>query len=537
MKKLLLVMVVFLMAGVASAGDNNWTPTDLDPNFPGAGVANWDVGANWSLTSLPTSTQKISFSVIAAECIVNTTDAITNQFVTGDNGPQTTHRLTIMDGGILNTCATGSSWSSVGYNRATVATVERGGAWIAGNRLGVGLVGGAAGFPVTSVLNIDGGTVDMDGNLQLGAPATGRDHTGILNVKSGTVDIAGTISFRGTVYVAGPPIVVTGTDIALIDIHRGTVIFSGEDVIILEISGSPDVVAPVADLIASGDIIAYGGVGTIVNDYDVATDVTTLTAIGDPRGYSPYMDEVVEMGPITLGWINIGTPPVWVDVLFGTSTSTWTKVVNGTQDATSVGISADPAGPRVWRVDTYLDDPAGVDPNTVEGVEMHFFASDDQEPTVIIDTVPTATWKDWPTPINAHVLDDGKSEVTVTWTADDPNVGFTPPTNTIPIQATYMAEPGIAVTTSMKCNYNAGTVIVTATVTDANPMGYIGEDDVSVYVAETACAAARDADGMDRAVIYIADINEDCRHDNLDFQLIGAEWLDPSYAITDPQPL
>ena len=128
--------------------------------------------------------------------------------------------------------------------------------------------------------------------------------------------------------------------------------------------------------------------------------------------------------------------------------------------------------------------------------------------------------------------DDGKSDVTVTWTCDDPNVVFTPPTNTI---AAGPASVGVSVATSLTCDYDAGTVRVTVTATDLNPVGTFSETGVDVYVANNPCAASRAGNGMDLSGRYVGDITHDCLHDYQDLAEIGKEWqLD--FAIIEAQP-
>jgi len=512
MKKLLLLIILSLVfVGAANAGDNNWTPTSLDPNVVLTEAANWDVGTNWSLGSVPTSTQKLGFTIDAVPCLIDsdTHDAVGGQTVIGDNGPDDASVHHVIVEGTLNTH--GGAWTSVGYNRWSQMDVERGGAFISEHRVGIGLVGSGSDDPANkpSILNINGGSVDITGDIQIGTNLT---HRGIVNVNSGLLE-ATNLEFRD---LDG----ATNGYWSLLDVSHGTVAVDGDET------------GLVADLVANGSITAYGGAGTVVYSYDGAD--TIITATGDPHAYDPEMDEVVPVGPVTLSWNIVEAPPAWATVYFGTNKDTMPQIVPPTLGLTTTGVIAPAVGEYVWRVDILLDNPATEpDPNTVEGTTMYFFASNDQGPDIEMDTTAMATWKDEPTPLQATVYDDGVTPVVVTWTADDPNVSFNPPTNTIPMQPDYTGT-GVAVTTDMTCDYNAGTVIVTATATDGNPLGDTDASDASVYVASDPCTAARNPMGL--AAEHPADINADCNLDLIDYSVIADEWQ-TDYAITSPQPI
>jgi hypothetical protein len=306
------------------------------------------------------------------------------------------------------------------------------------------------------------------------------------------------------------------------DIRHGTVVING------------NVTDAIPGLIAANALTGFGGLSTPTAVY--ANGVTTITAT-DPLNHSPKMDAIVPVGDVDLSWINVGTPPVGVAVYFGTDPDNLARVTdpNTAINMTTTTVTAPSKGDYIWRVDTYDDVSVPGEPNgLIVGEAMYFYASDDLQPSVDMDTAPTATWIDEPTPLQVTVKDDGKSAVTVTWTADDPNVVFTPPTNTIPAQADYTAT-GIAAATSMTCDYQAGLVTVTATVSDSNPLLLTDSADVDVFVASTPCAASRAANGMDLATVYPADITADCLHDLADFAALAREWQ-IDYTITEPEP-
>ena len=143
-----------------------------------------------------------------------------------------------------------------------------------------------------------------------------------------------------------------------------------------------------------------------------------------------------------------------------------------------------------------------------------------------------ATWIDEPTPLQATMYDDGKSAVPVTWTADDPNAVFDPPTTVIPAQATYKLT-GIPVTTSVTCDYPSGQFIVTATVSDLNPLDETDSDRVMVNCAATACQATRGPVGQ--GADHPADFDGDCMHNLVDYAAIAEMWGADGYALTEPQ--
>jgi hypothetical protein len=250
---------------------------------------------------------------------------------------------------------------------------------------------------------------------------------------------------------------------------------------------------------------------------------------------------------VDLSWINVGTAPVgitvWYDNGLGLDNLTRVEDPNTFINQTTTSVNAPSAGYYIWRVDTYDDMSVAGEPNGLtEGDTMYFFASDDAIPAVDMDTVPTVTWIAEPTPLQVTVKDDGKSDVTVTWTAKDdnnnvltePDVVFTPATIVIPAQADYTGA-GIAAATSMTCDYQAGVITVTARVSDSNPLGGTNAASVGLFVASTPCAGARAANGMNLAIVYPADNNADCKHDLADFAALARDWqLD--YTISEPKP-
>jgi hypothetical protein len=499
--KTIVCLTVILLAGSANAY-LGWVPTVYDANEVSP-VGNWNVVANWfpdaadpdQTLRVPTTADEARFANSAIPCLIDAgTDAVCLQIKMGDNGGNDLlHQLTIQ--GSLTT-STPDSWSSVGYNRASILNVERGASFINGYRVGIGLVATTNTSNAPSVLNVNGGLVTMAGSLQIGyvaSPTVG--HIGIVNVNSGILE-ANSWEWRDT---AG--------NWSFMDIGHGTVYINA------------DVTGAIPGLISSGALTGFGGAGTL--NYAYANGKTTITST-DPLARTPKMDAVVPVGDVDLSWINVGTSPVYVAVYFGTDPANLTRVTdpNTSIDTTTLTVNAPVTDEYIWRVDTY-DSTPGTDPNDpIIGDTMYFFASDDAAPTVVMDTVPMATWIDEPVQLNITVTDDGKSPVTFLWDSSDPNAVFSP-SNTV-------EDPTVSM------DYLSGLFTVAVTVSDGNPLGLTDTASVSIYCASSPCAAARAGNGMNLAVAYPADIVPDCMHDLADFARLASEWQ-LGYAPTEPQ--
>jgi hypothetical protein len=502
--KTIVCLTVMLLVGSANAYIG-WMPSVYDANAVSP-VGNWNIAANWDLGYVPTTADEVRFVNSPIPCLIDSgTDAVCLQAKLGDNGDNTFQHVLTIQGSL--TTSTPDSWSSAGYNRSGTINVERGGSFINSYRIGIGLVD-STNPTVPSVININGGemTTGTGGNLQIGTVGgpipLGAGHIGIVNVKSGTLYVGGDLEFRD---LDG----ATGGSWSRLDIRHGT----------LTVAGNEKTYADA--LIANGSITGFGGLSTPTAVY--ADGVTTLTAT-DPLNHSPKMDAVVPVGDVDLSWINVGTAPVGIEVWFGTDLDNLARVTdpNTAINITTTTVNAPIKNWYIWRVDTYDDISVPGEPNElIAGETMYFYASDDQPPSVDMVTVPTATWINQPVQLDITVTDDGKSTVTYLWESSDPNAVFSP-SNTV-------AEPTVTM------DYLSGTFTVTVTVSDDNPLGLTDAASVNIYCASTPCAAARPADGINLAVAYPADINDDCMHDLLDFRVLAQQWqLD--YTITEPQP-
>jgi hypothetical protein len=498
------------MVGSANAG--KWVAAVAEPNLPIEGMANWNVAANWDTNLVPVNGEKIQFSATNAVGALITSAAECGQLVVGDGGSNPLQQLTIYNGGSLNTYGSGT-WAAAGYNSPGAITVERGGAMITEHRVGVGLV--ASGIPANpSYLNVNGGFVDIAGNLQVG----NTNHSGFVTINSGILEANG-IEYQNYATQAQ----------SNINVRHGTLIVN------------QDVTGDVPTWLADGKLTGFGGAGTV--NYAFAGNVTTITA-NDPLARMPKMDAIVSAGDVDLSWVNV-QPDVWAEVYFGTDVDNLGKVVDANDgfNLTTTTVTAPEFNEYIWRVDTYLSAP-GTDPNDpVIGDTMYFVASDDAPPSVLMNTSPTATWINEPTPLQVTVYDDGKSAVTVTWSAVDtsgadagpivgPNVVFDPPFTVIPAQASY-AGTGIVVTTTMTVDYHAAQMTVTAIAEDSNPLLETASASVNLDCANSACQAATAVLNLDE--VYVGDIAVDCKVNLVDFAVMAREWL-TDYALIGPVP-
>ena len=507
MQKIIVMLIVLAtVTGIVSA--NAWISPVGDPNNF------WNEGKNWSENRVPGDTEKTTFTNLSAECILNTV-AVCGQLVVGDNGGNDFVReLTITAGGSL-TCG-GSAWAASGYNRSAIVTVEEGGSLESVTRFGIGLINSKiVGTTQASFLNINGGDMTVNGNLQIGsvADAEGDIHKGTVNVYLGTLDVSGNLDYRA----AGDP------DVGLIDVSYGTLTVSG------------DRVADLDDRVASGTLVGFGGAGTLNYDYDVTTPGKTTITATHPMDPSP-INTMLPEGEVELAWTNIAPSvpgdSVWVDVWFGTDPNKadaekYTQVITASiagENATSVSVVADVIGEGpttyYWQVDTYMEDPGLSDANMIESEVWTFKVSDDVEPTNVYAGGDMITWIDRSVDLTGTYEDDGKSPVKETWSSSDPSAVFSPSDD-----GGVTGNAAVATVTVDA----AGAVTLTFTVKDElNPAK---SDDMIVTVYEDACEAARVGDN--RAGNYPGDFNGDCIINLKDFAVLAVEWL-TDYTLPGP---
>jgi hypothetical protein len=230
----------------AQLTDTTWNPAG-NPNQPSADL--WTTPGNWSGTTVPVAGYMANFNLAAAPCIVNSTVGGC-QISIGENGPG--GELVITNGGNLSagddTAGNNDiyAWTAVGYNNNGEMDIENGGSVTFNYHLWIGFNTGATG---TFIMN--GGTASVAGAFGLGF----NGGTGIAHINGGTLTLsqwsASSIQGSGSV----------------LDIGDGTVVMAGNQV------------ASVDDFIASSQITAYGGTGTVVCNYSGTANTTTITAV------------------------------------------------------------------------------------------------------------------------------------------------------------------------------------------------------------------------------------------------------------------
>lgn len=527
-KNIILLIALLVMVNFASAivwvGDAN-------------DVASWFVPGNWSTAAVPTGADNAVFNVDgASEALVAASGATCRVFKMGDGGTANGNFLRIADGGELVTAV--DDWSAVGYNQPSTLIVEDGGYLQTGGRMGIGWFseGGATGL--TSTLTV-GGEVLINGTFQVGTDGGAHpEHVAVVKlVGGGSVDVNGELNF------------LTGEG-SSIDIEHGSLTFNG------------DLTAQINPLITSGEISgfatlsAYGASSTPTAVY--ADTRTTVTA-PDPMNRVPAWGQPVKDGSLTLSWTNLPAQvgsDVYVEVWSGTDPNklgpNYNKVSFGFANESNTFTSTTP-GDYYWQVDSYLyGKPTTMggtvdysDPNfpIVEGTVIPFTSTDDTPPSVVYVTPPTATWAGEETLLTVNVKDDGKTDVTVVWSADDtsdsdagpivdPNVVFDPPFTVIPAQASYEGA-GIEVSTNMTVDYHAAQM--TATVAVDDPINPDADSAVlNLDCAEDACQAATAVLNWDDD--HPADIALDCVIDLADFAQVALEWL-TDYNLSGPVPI
>ena len=200
-----------------------------------------------------------------------------------------------------------------------------------------------------------------------------------------------------------------------------------------------------------------------------------LTIGGQPKNPDPEDGATFEPpygigatgNEVVLSWTNVepnSLDPVYVDVWFGTDPNKlnpladYTKIIDATNlvgDVTSVTVNAPPDATYYWQVDSYSAGAGHInEPNLIEGPVWSFTSVSDNAPTPQILTPDQITWYGESVPVDATVIDDGHSPLTIAWSADPVegvSVGFSPsdsvedPTVTltkVPVIIPFVNNPG-----------------------------------------------------------------------------------------------
>ena len=491
LKHILISLFVISLAGGAVA-DTGWIASGPDPN-------NWNLDENWN-EGVPENSEKTLIHSGSAECQV--TDA---QSGAGAVDLGSERVLRILDGGILSN----SGWFAVGYNNNGHMIVEEGGIAHIGSHLWMAAADPAAD---NCTLDINGGIVNVGGNFGMGTVNASTPSGGIafVNVKLGTLNLS---EWNETQSIQ---------DGSVLDVSFGTVNIEGDEATAAQ------------DYYTAGKLTAFGGEAVPKIVYDPDTDITSITA-EDPMAASPTMGETVLTGEVVLNWTNkdpmTGSDPV-VDVWFSTDPAepnVFTKVVDGVAGKTNVTVNAPTNGKYYWQVS--LVGSSNPDPNS----PLYFFtASNDFAPSDVDAGKDMITWINEPVQLGGEVqlggtyTDDGVSDVTVTWSSDDPNVIFSPSSDG--------GATSNAVNPLVSVDYAVENVVLTFTVGDDlnDPVS----DIMVLDVYEDQCQAARIGDN--RAAVYQGDLTgpegvPDCVIDIYDLaEEIAGKWLF-DYKLTDPQ--
>lgn len=498
---LMCLAAILLMAGMTNAVVWN-SAANPDPNTRQL----WHVAENWTTATLPDVQGTATFNVAnQPECLVTGIQTVPTKFAMGDGGSATNGTwLKIKNGGNLTLGPT-NGWNAVGYNRPATLTVEKGGKVTSQARVMVGRAGVAAGMP--SNLIVDGGTFEITtGSLQM-SESTGWgqlfvDKGGLVDLKTSNITNSG--------------------NKMLIDVRYGKIIANGNRVANYDTWKNS----------VPAQLVAYGGKGTLVYDYNVTNaGKTTLWAIS-PMQPAPENGSVVAVpigltAPVDLSWKNMDPnkpgDPVYVDVWFGTDPNklnplTYTKVVSA-QNQTTVQVNAPAVGgitQYYWQVDSYIyGSPTGT---PIAGEVFEFSSNDDTPPMVVIDTPDMVTWANQPVQLNATVTDAGTSPVTITWSSDPSGAVFSPNAN--------VEDPIVTVNPATFPT----TYVLTCSVKDGFNPTVTNTDTVQVVVYADACAAARRTGAPE---IPNSDVDGDCDTDLDDLYLLASDWI-TDYTILVP---
>jgi hypothetical protein len=243
--------------------------TVWNPGANPSGTGLWIQPANWTGGVAPMTQDgdwKVVFNINGArECVLDTTVTV-HQLVMGDGGTLNGNYLRLVSGAYLTSgiAADGTTnWTAIGYNRSATLVIETGAVLETKSYILIGRDGSDTANPYPSYLNINGGVAKINGNCILGnADSTKADGGGHVTVDGG-----------GRLEAVSLSIVNTSIGRSFLDIRNGTVLLNGDQSTVL------------GNLIASGLVMAYGGEGKVMYDYNVThAGKTTIRAIAPVEG-------------------------------------------------------------------------------------------------------------------------------------------------------------------------------------------------------------------------------------------------------------
>lgn len=507
LRRIVLLVCVGCLSSAALAADVNWTGGGTD--------SYWATGENWSTGLVPTAADNARLTVSGAAVEIPAGESY--EVSTFHVAHYANNTLYVAPGATLTATSTGSRSfvAREGGQSVGVLTVD---GTVNANQL---QVTGGAGANATIIVN-EGGLLTSP--LLLFGTWGGGQH-GTLIVNGGLVDVGQfgaylslcnvTIDLNDGVYDCGylNPAVLGLYDNAngslLVDIDYGKWIISG------------DRTTDVATMLGRGEIIGFGGQGTVEYDFDVTTPGKTTVYATHPLNQIPEWKDVIlvptEGGTTTLEWDNYVEPnapggTVTATVLLGTDLTdpnNYTKVIDA-QVVTSGSHSSVTSTTLIPTQDYYWQ--VIFDNGTsIEGPVFKFLATDNAIPTVSIKDV--YAWLDEATGkvdvlMDATVDNDPGETVTYSWTlspVDDPNVVF---------DSTSTEDPTLTI--SKVADYT-----LTLSVNDG-----VWEDQSAsarVSVSINACQAARQT--PDYRGNLDGDLTDDCVVNLEDIAVIAQDWL------------
>jgi len=336
----------------------------------------------------------------------------------------------------------------------------------------------------TGTFNMTGGTLDT-AELNIGTYPGGTGH---LQLDGGTITAT---SFEMRAYLGDPGGV-------------GTMDINGDGKLIID----GDVTTLVQGYIDSGWITtAYGGIGTVLCDYNVTTPLKTTV-------YAPISPTLVAPAPCGVEDVNLSPTLEWIPADVSGRTAQYLNYYYDPNSVTSVTLGADvnsyTIGPLAGLTTYYWSVDTDFDGNTLPGPYWNFTTVGVEPEITVYDNVITATGL-LPAIMSATVTDADGDLVSAAFSATDPNVTL----QNEDVSNPY--APTVEVLTAQEGIYD-----VNLTVIDAEANVTVDTAQVSVY--DDACEAAQAAPSWAGFNVY--DTNHDCKVDLTDFAGFASTWLD-----------
>jgi len=272
-----------ILAFNAMAIDNVWSPIDTFSNPDGSQYAYFNDANNWSLGEVPTYTNPgdgtaerviingtLGLPGDYVACVITNDTGSLNQLIMGDNGSSGGGTLVVTNGANVSFGVGSGQWTGVGFpNGPSTLYIGPGCTFTCGSHLWVGQ-GTNNGNPAEGTVVVDGGTLSIP-NGQLGVGWNGSGGTNELIVTNG-----------GSVYLqqwAAPTLGEPGNaSLGILNIADYQ-----SKVVITNVNDND-----FTQLEASGQLIAYGGLGKITVTHNPVAGTTTLGAIAPTNATTPF---------------------------------------------------------------------------------------------------------------------------------------------------------------------------------------------------------------------------------------------------------